>query len=144
MCWKRYGRKCLGLLCHSFGPGEFIFLGGGKGYAGALTRLSTRHLLTQNQQKNAAEKRRCIYTVKIGALHNYGNYCTTSSLFVKKHKTRHRNLSHTYIEMSCTKMLLTQDTCCSIFASIPVSCGGAGDRSLPPGRQECRWRRRPA
>ena len=43
---------------------------------------------------------------------------TTSSLFVKKHKTGHRNLSHTYIEMSCTKMLLIQDTCCSIFTSM--------------------------
>ena len=27
------------------GPRELNFLGGGRGYAGALTRLSTRHLL---------------------------------------------------------------------------------------------------
>ena len=30
------------------GQESSIFLGGGKGYAGALTRLSTKHLLTQN------------------------------------------------------------------------------------------------
>ena len=77
--------KIIGLLCHSFGPGEFILLGVGKGYAGALTRLSTRHLLTQNQQKNAAENRRCIFTVKIGALHNYGNYCTLYALIKMKY-----------------------------------------------------------
>ena len=41
-------------------------------------RLSIKHILAQNKQKTAVKNRRCIFTVNIGPLHNYGNYCSPS------------------------------------------------------------------
>ena len=54
------------------------FLGGGRGCAGALTRPSTRHLLTKIFEKTALRKRVGIFTVKMRGGHIYGNYCTCS------------------------------------------------------------------
>ena len=53
-----------------------MFLGGGRGCAGALTRPSTRHLLPKNFEKTALRKRGGIFTIKMRGGHNYDNYCT--------------------------------------------------------------------
>ena len=70
-----------GLNCpaHFFGPREFGLFWHANLHAGTLTRLSTRHLPAQNLEKTAVKNRRCVFTIKIGALHNYDNYCTGRS-----------------------------------------------------------------
>ena len=72
--------KVLEKLCRKmdgnfFGPREVGLFGHANSHADTLTRLSPQHIPTQKLEKTAVKNRRCVFTIIIGALHNYDNYC---------------------------------------------------------------------